>query len=283
MKILHEARRAKMQARHVQEERSRKELNALRAQVKAENEASGDGSRSSGKKRKRDRDGSDTDEFDAADYEDQGIRTSSRVNRARLQERLANRPPRRRSTRTAGSADHPGNLTANDFDEDWQKIPPEWLKSEDQEKSEDPDFGAAFDGNEDDDNAMNTEAGGNESAGEDESDLSILDEEEDLVRAASRGIISRRSPRKLYTEDHVRKAEESDFSALSADEDDGDYEFSDDGDQDGEGQFWPESAYNLGPSFDEEDQGSPEGFLPWEAVSTPSLAALYWRPTNVKL
>ena len=261
MKALHEARRIRMESRRAQDEQNRNQLESLLAQVDNEDENVRESRAVNGKKRKWDGEESDTDEFEAADYEDEGTRSSSRINRVRLRERLASRPPRRRSTRMANTNDSNGPKGAG-AEEDWQQIPPEWLKSEDQEKNEDPDFGAAADGDED---GADAEGTGTRVRGGSESDLSLL-EEEMPVRTASSRVVSRRSPRKILAIAAKTVAEESDHSANSAN--DNDLEESDEEEEEDqiEDQHWPDSAYDLGPSFDDEGPGLAEGFTQWEAV-----------------
>ena len=242
MWALHERRRQRTAAKKAAEEALDREIVAMDATQREAALAAGKG------KRKR-------DESDDEDAEAGHTRSSSRLGQARLAERIANRPARRRSTRNGESS----SAMQIDGEEEWQKIPPEWLKSEDQEKDEDPDFGNDAD--------VKAEDDGNESA----SDLSVLGEDEDLADMTNghpgRRTSSRRSPRKTVTldEDRDNLSDLSELSEAHASED-----------EDGEdapptnvtGEVYAQSAYNMGPSFDSEDEDLPEDFIRYEAICT---------------
>ena len=242
MWALHERRRQRTAAKKAAEEALDREIAAMDATQRAEALANG-----KGKRKREDSDDEDPD-ADAGAH----VRSSSRLGQARLAERMANRPPPRRSTRGGESS----SAMQLDGDEDWQKIPPEWLKSEDQEKDEDPDFGA--------DGDVKAEEAGNES------DLSGVDEDEDLadvLNGHTRRTSSRRSPRKTVNmdEDKDNLSDLSDLSDAHPSED-----------SDGEdapptnvtGEVYAQSAYNMGPSYDSEDDELPEGFVRYEAICT---------------
>lgn len=243
MWALHERRRQRTAAKKAAEEALDREIAAMDATQRAAHFASNKG--------KRKREDSDDDDDDAGE----SVRTSSRIGQARLAERMANRPARRRSTRTSEGS----SAIQLEGDEEWQKIPPEWLKSEDQEKDEDPDFGAEAE----------AEAKAEEEEDGNESDLSVLDEDEELAEIMSKHknrSSSRRSPRKT-----VNMAEDQNLSDLSDLSDGQPSEESEDEEappSNVTGETYAQSAYNMGPSYDSEDDELPAGFVRFEALCT---------------
>lgn len=252
-------------------ERAKQEVALLDAQIAEEDAAAEAALRAKGKRKRQVSDSED--EVSAADI---SLRSSARLTRGRA---AKPKPPpsrlssRLRATRSGVMEDE----KKPSVDAEWQAVPPEWLKSEEQEKDEDPDFGAAEIGDE-----SMSEA----------SDIDDVQENEDDVirskrRTSTRGnrpstsarpsASSRRSPRKVQASDSKTALEEeleeeladSDLSELSDLGEEGEERDSDEeilSKANNRTGRYPDSAYNTGPSFDDEDKDLPDGFHRWEAV-----------------
>lgn len=283
MKALHDRRRERIAAKKAAEQALDQEIEAMDEMDRKKAQEASTNGKSSGKRKRATVQEPEEDEQDddfAAEEEEeeepQSTRVSSRISRARKTDSAStpsSRPNRRRSTRNSSV----GNMTAlqggGSAEEEWQKIPAEWMRSEEEERDEDPDFGAEQQEN------------GAESENDDDSELSLLDEDEDEVAKASRRSGRRASQRSRRTS--PRKSRESRVKAESKN----DSELSDLSDVEGmsldeaedaeeeEGDekidlsepvgYYPDSAwesYKAVPSFDDEDKDQPEGFVHWELL-----------------
>lgn len=275
--------RAQRAIKDKEDARARAEMAKLDAEIIEEDEHFSQTGKGRGKRKRA---STDSDGEPAAEEP----RTSARLNDTRSSERSGRRnkalfAPTRRSTR------NPGPMIASGLpgDEDWQQIPAEWLKSEEQEKDEDPDFGA-----------LQTKEHISEESDHDEMLVDESDSDAPTNKPRRRGpgrprkaeneIMSRRSPRKSRParnriqsnedddEEGVSMAHHpdpfgSDLSDLSDLADDVDDDEDNDSDEERIASaakrkgHYPDSMYEIGPTFDDEDSNLPHGFVRWEAVS----------------
>lgn len=271
MKALHERRRQRMAAQRTAEENLERDLQQMEEEEKAEAAAKGKGR---GKRKRSEAEEKEEAEFGEDNENSQGTRVSSRISRARQQDRSASKTDRRRSTRNASLTT--ASTPAAAGEEEWQQLPPEWIKSEQEEREDDPDFGQE-----------------NGAASASESELSMLEDEDgDVVRASTRSSQRRTSPRKTREPPRVAQrtrnkvkakgatdeselSELSDVDGMSLDEEEDENEDDDNASvaaaialEEPAGSY-PDSAwdsYTGLPSFDDEDNDLPADFVRWELV-----------------
>jgi len=284
MKALHDRRRERIAAKKAAEQALDQKIEAMdEMDRKKAQEASANG-KSSGKRKRAtiqepEEDAGDEDFAEEEEEEEaKSTRVSSRLSRARKTDPSAessSRLSRRRSTRISSV----GNVAALQGgagatgDEEWQKIPAEWMRSEEEERDEDPDFGAEQQEN------------GIESDVDNDSELSLLeedDEDEDVKASRKSGRRAsqrarRSSPRKpresrvkAESKNDSELSDLSDIEGMSLDE-------AEDAEEDGDEKvdlnepvgYYPDSAwesYKAVPSFDDEDKDQPGGFVHWELL-----------------
>lgn len=314
MKALHDRRRERIAAKKAAEQALDQEIEAMDEQdrkkaaqrkaaaaTNAENTLSAANGKTSGKRKRTavvepEEEEEDDQDFAAEEEEEedeeaeeaQNIRVSSRISRARRADTATTtantrtRPDRRRSTRNS-SAGNLASMQIGNGEEEWQQIPAEWMRSEEEEKDEDPDFGA--------------EQQENGAESDNDSELSLLegdddDEDEDGGGVSRKSRRSNRRSSQRQRRTSPRKVRETrSNAAASKSETKGESELSDlsdvegmsldeaeDNEEDGEDEkidlnepvgYYPDSAwesYKAVPSFDDEDKDQPEGFVHWELL-----------------
>lgn len=284
MKALHERRRQRSAAKKAAEEALDLEIAEMdEMDRKKAQEAIANGKSTGKRKRVAVQEVEEDEEFAAEEEEEEesnsNVRTSSRTSRGRKAAEPAPPPAGqvvqtrsgRRSTRNSSA----GNLAAMQIGngtEEWEKIPPEWMKSEEDERDDDPDFGA--------------EEGQDENGGDSENDseLSMLDEDGEEVKGSRKSTRSsqrqrRSSPRKPRSgrSKQAPATGESELSDLSDVEGMSLDEAEDGEEDDGEEKIdlnepvghYPNSAWDAFtsvPRYDDEDKDQPEGFVHWELL-----------------